>query len=97
MNNIEIEEKNFDKFIFKVSLALESYYDENNLNKKVFYEFNYKLKKYRQLSEKSKADKEYIVDALTLAINKIGIENFVIYEDGDVEYNYNKNKQGDEI
>ena len=30
MDNIKIEEKNFDKFIYKGSLALESYYDDNN-------------------------------------------------------------------
>lgn len=93
MDNIKIEEKNFDKFIYKGSLALESYYDDNNSNKEVFDEFNYKLKAYRKLSEKNKADKEFIVDALILAINQMGIENFVIYEDGDVEYNYNKNKK----
>ena len=97
MNNIKIEEMNFDKFIYKGSLALESYYDDNNSNKDVFDEFNYKLKAYRKLLEKSKEDKESIVNALILAINQMGIENFVIYEDGDVEYNYNKNKKGDRI
>ena len=56
MDNIKIEEKNFDKFIYKGSLALESYYDDNNSNKEVFDEFNYKLKAYRKLSEKNKAD-----------------------------------------
>lgn len=86
MNNLLIKSENFDKFIFKGSLALESYFDDNRTDKEIFDNFNIKLKKYRQLSEKSKVDKETIVNELILIIEKLGIDKFIIYDDGDVEY-----------
>ncbi len=89
MSNIIINDKNFDKFIFKGSLALESYYDYTNINKDIIDEFYFKLNEYRKLTEKSKENKEYIVNELINVIEKLGIKNFTIYDDGDVEYNYN--------
>lgn len=86
MNNLLIKSENFDKFIFKGSLALESYFDDNRTDKEIFDNFNIKLKKYRQLPEKSKVDKETIVNELILIIEKLGIDKFIIYDDGDVEY-----------
>lgn len=96
MNNTVVNKDNFDKFIFKGSLALESYYDESNENKEIFDAFNEKLKAYRQLTEKNDNDKEIIVNELISTIENIGIDKFVIYDDGDVEYLYN-NEEGDEI
>lgn len=89
MNNIEINKCDVDKFIFKGLLALESYYDYTNNNKDIIDEFYFKLNEYRKLIEKSKENKEYIVNELINVIEKIGIKNFTIYDDGDVEYNYN--------
>lgn len=96
MNNIVVNKENFDKFIFKASLALESYYDDTNDNKELFDTFNEKLKAYRQLTKKNDNDKENIVNELISTIKNIGIDKFVIYDDGDVEYLYN-NEEGDEI
>ncbi len=90
--SFKINIENFDKFIFKGALALESYFDYNNTNKEIFDEFNAKLKKYRQLPTKTNENKEYIVSQLVLTFEKLGIGNFIIYEDGDVEYNANKNR-----
>lgn len=88
MNKYLINENNYDKFIFKGSLALESYYDNTHENKSLFDSFNDKLKKYRSLCEKKNSDKEFIVNALLSNFEQIGKEKFTIYEDGDVEYNY---------
>ena len=90
MENIKLKASSYDKFIFKGSLALEYYFDVNT-NKdnyiKLFNDFNKKLKEYRMLSIKDEKSKENIVQEIKSIILKIGKENFIIYEDGDVEYN----------
>ncbi len=91
-----IDKNNYNKFIFKGSLALESYFDNNDDNKEIFDEFNNKLKEYRLLSQKDESSKELIVNELLLIFEKIGKDNFIIYDDGDVEYNYNNFTNGDE-
>ena len=96
MNKYLINENNCDKFIFKGSLALESYYDDTHENKKLFDNFNNKLKEYRSLCEKRNSVKESIVNDLLSIFEQIGKEKFTIYEDGDVEYNY-INDRGDEF
>lgn len=56
-----------------------------------------KITNYRiHLKEKNNDDKEVIVNDLLLAFEKLGQENFIIYEDGGVEYNYNK-EEGDDF
>lgn len=96
MNKNFINENNCDKFIFKGSLALESYFDDTQENKELFDSFNNKLKEYRSLNEKSDIDKESIANALLSTIEQMGGEKFTVYDDGDVEYNYVNNK-GDEF
>ena len=86
MNNLLIKSENFDKFIFKGSLALESYFDNNHTDKEIFDDFNIKLRNYRQLAEKQETDKQKLVNELILIIEKFGIDKFIIYDDGDVEY-----------
>lgn len=86
MNNLLIKNENFDKFIFKGSLAVEAYFDDNHTDKEIFDNFNIKLRNYRQLAEKQDIDKETIVNELILIIEKLGIDKFIIYNDGDVEY-----------
>ena len=54
------------------------------------------MKEYRSLYEKTDSDKESIVNNLLSTLEQIGKEKFVIYEDGDVEYKYIKDK-GDEF
>lgn len=90
-----IKKENYDKFIFKGSLALESYFDDNNENLKLFDNFNKKLIKYRSIKNKKTTDSEKIVKELLAILEKIGKEKFIIYDDGDIEYIY-KNKKGDD-
>ena len=96
MNKYLINKNNYDKFIFKGSLALESYYDDTHENKELFDGLNNRLKEYRSLYEKTDSDKESIVNNLLSTLEQIGKEKFVIYVDGDVEYKYIKDK-GDEF
>ena len=91
-----IEKKNYDKFIFKGALALESYFDDNNENLKLFEGINEKLKKYRSIKNKKTIDSELIVKELLALIEQLGKENFIIYDDGDIEYIY-KNMRGDDF
>ena len=96
MEKIKIDKGSYDKFIFKGSLALEAYFEYNDDNKDIFDEFNDKLKNYRLLLKKDDSSKEFIVNELILVFEKIGKEDFIFYEDGDVEYNYNNlKKEGD--
>ena len=90
MEHISVNKENFDNFIIKGSLALKSYYDITYFNKELFDDFNSKLKKYTKLPRKNKKDKESIVNELAKTIEKIGIQNFTIYDDGDVEFIYSK-------
>lgn len=95
MERITLKKNSYNKFIFKGSLALESYYDDTHKNKQLFDDFNDKLKKYRSLHEKTNEAKENIVNELLSTIEQIGEENFIIYDDGDVEYNYTIRKRSD--
>jgi len=88
-----VKKKNYDKFIFKGSLALESYLDVTNDNIKLIEMFNKKLKNYRFNKNNKDEEKKIIVDSLLSLIKKIGEENFAIYDDGDIEYIGN-NKKG---
>lgn len=89
-NKIIIKKKNYGKFIFKGSLALEFYFDINKDNIDLYHDFIDNLKKYRKLEIKDDKSKENIVEELTAIIEEIGPENFTIYNDGDIEYNYQK-------
>lgn len=91
-----INKINFDRFIFKGSLALESYFDDTNDNIELFDEFNKKLDKYRSLNDKTDNDRELIVNELLSILNKIGIDKFIIYDDGDIEY-IDKKMEGDDF
>ena len=53
-----VKKENYDKFIFKGSLALESYVDDMHENLDMFNEFNEAIKKYRSKKCKSNNDKE---------------------------------------
>ena len=83
-----VKKENYDKFIFKGSLALESYADNTNNSLELFNEFNNKLKDYHSLKNKTDKEKEFIVNGLLSLLEIIGIDKFKIYDDGDVEYNY---------
>ena len=94
MNNFIIKKENYDMYIFKGALALESYYDNENSNQELYDLFNKELKEYRELSEKNDEIKEKIVNRLFETLEKLGIEKFIIYDDGDIEYRYNEIEEG---
>lgn len=93
MSNIIIDKENYEKFILKGSLALELYFDIINDNKNLYEEYNKKLSEYRSLKLKSVESKEKIIKELIAVIEKVGIDNFIIYDDGDIVCNYKKIKE----
>ena len=95
MNNIIVDKENYGRFILKGSLALECYNDVDNKYENLYIDFNQKLGEYRKLAVKTDEDQEKIVNKLIATMEKMGIENFIIYDDGDVNYDYNKINNGD--
>lgn len=92
MEKFNINETNYEKFIFKGSLAIEGYCDANSITndvEKIINKMYFDLKEYRKKEDKTLADKEKIVNELINIIIMLGKNNFVIYEDGGVEYNHN--------
>ncbi len=82
-----LNEKNYDKFILKGSLAIEMYTVMNNLSNESEEKINNmytEIKKYRELNKKTLEDKAKIVSLVFDLIDTIGVDKFVIYEDGDV-------------
>lgn len=75
MNKYLINGNNYDKFIFKGSLALESYYDNTHENKSLFDSFNDKLKKYRSLCEKKIVTKSLLLMLYYQFLNKLEKKN----------------------
>lgn len=97
LKNLEIAKENYDKFIFKAPLAIEGYTDVNTINdennnrvEKMYSD----LKKYRNLNKKTIEDKEKLVNKILDIISLLGQDNFLIYDDGDIDYNYNKKIEG---
>ncbi len=83
---IKIEPKNYEKFILDGQLALECYNDLTGKNADLINEYYDLLKEYRSRSSKTLSDKEKVINKLIYVIEKIGMDNFNIYEDG-MEYN----------
>lgn len=79
---MKIKKENYGKFILKGSLALEYYNDCNKDYVESFNSYNKKLKEYRN----NKLSKEEIVNELISVIETIGVNHFIIYDDGDVGY-----------
>lgn len=96
MESIKLKKSNYRKFILKGSLALEHYYENNNEFSDLYANYNEKLKKYYALPTKDEINIKNMAEELKTLIIKLGQEKFTFYEDGDVLYNYNKTKKGDE-
>ncbi len=97
MRTVKINKDNYDKFIFKGSLALETYYDIEKNNDQLIKDFYLKLNNYRELNKKTNEDKENIVNDLISVMETIGIDYFTIYDDGDINYNDKRGNEGNEF
>lgn len=91
MEKIIIDKKNYDKFAFKGPLAVESYCDVNQLNdeiKKIVDDMYLQRKKYTEIQKLMTKERDELVSKISNVINELGIDNFTLYDDGDIEYNY---------
>ena len=99
------EDKNLQKkfkensyLIFRFQLAIENYQAENDLRLDKLDEFNTILKEIRQnglnYSEKEIVEKTNLCVILKEKIlDKIGRENFIFYDDGDLNYLWKTKKR----
>lgn len=88
--NIEKLKLNLKKLL-KLQLALESYEDENHSNDSLLKETNLMLKDFRKIKDTISTLEQIdqtnlIIDKYYEVINRVGRENFVFYEDGDISY-----------
>lgn len=93
-----MEEKNDDellkiksKEIFKLDLALEDYEDDTNNDIPLLNEINLKLKDFRKTKDSMSIDEQLkksddILKKFNDVLDLIGRENFIFYEDGDINY-----------
>ncbi|MBQ9023608.1 MAG: hypothetical protein IJ105_00125 [Bacilli bacterium] len=91
MEKIIVDKKNYDKFAFKGPLAVESYCDVNQLNdeiKKIIDDMYLQRKKYTDIQKLMIKERDELVSKISNVINELGIDNFTLYDDGDIEYNY---------
>lgn len=88
-----VDKKNYDKFAFKGPLAVESYCDVNQLNeeiKKIIDDMYLQRKKYTEIQKLMIKERDELVSKLSKVIDKLGIDNFILYDDGDIDYKYKK-------
>lgn len=90
MKKIIIDKKNYDKFAFKGPLAIEDYCDFNNINekqKKIVDDMYIQVRKYHEKQKELIKERDELVSKLTNTIETLGIDDFTIYDDGDITYN----------
>lgn len=78
-------------FMLKAQLALESYEDDNNIEVPVIQEAYSKHKEFRNLRSSLNIEKQLslsndIIEKYNEAFDHVGRDNFVFYEDGDINY-----------
>ena len=89
--NIEEKLKKNSKLLFKLDLAFESYEDNNNTNIPLLNETTLELNKFRRKKSNMDIEEQYNkTEELLRKYNKVldivGRDNFVFYDDGDVNY-----------
>ena len=89
--NAEEELKKKSKLLFKLDLAFESYEDDNNVNipllNEVTMEFNEFRKKKINMNIVEQYNKtEELLKKYDKVLNIVGRDNFIFYDDGDINY-----------
>lgn len=88
---MKIKKEQYNEFALWGPLAIESYCDVNELDdetKKIVEDMYSQNKRYIETTKKMIEERDMLVDKLIEAIDKLGIDNFTLYEDGDIVYNY---------
>jgi len=91
-----LKNKSNDRKILKASLALENYADCNNRNNiyndECFVMLNEYYKNKPNMSEQQLLETtSLLVEKFDLLFNKIGRDNFIFYDDGDINFIWKKN------
>lgn len=89
--NIEEKLKNLRCKLLTMQLALESYEDDNNSKTPLIEEGNISLSKFRDerlsMNDEEQLEKSNEIIAIyNSAFDLIGRDNFIFYEDGDINY-----------
>ena len=87
-----LKKENYGNYIFTTSLAIENYCDDNNINddKKIKDMYDL-LRDYRELNRELIEKRDELVLKMQDTVKYIGESNFILYDDGTLEYNCKKN------
>ena len=89
--DIEVLLKKNSRLIFKLDLALESYEDDTNNDVPLLKEAIVELNEFRKNKANMSIDEQYktsekILQKYNRVIDLVGRDNFIFYDDGDVNY-----------
>ncbi len=98
-NNEDLNEllrKNF-RLLFKLDLAFESYEDDTGDNIPLLKETTIELNNFRKEKKDMPIDQqmklsEKILKKYNQVLDLVGRDNFIFYEDGDINYKWNGGK-----
>lgn len=90
MDKSTLLEKNMRQLL-RLQLALESYEDDNNENNLLLIETNKDLGKFRKEINNLNVEEQIsistkIINNYEEVLNIVGRDNFIFYEDGDINY-----------
>lgn len=89
--NIEEELKKNCKLLFKLDLAFESYEDNNNINIPLLNETTLELNEFRRKKINMGIEEQYnkteeLLTKYDKVLDIVGRDNFMFYDDGDINY-----------
>ena len=87
---MKLRKEQYNKFAFKGPLAIEDYCDLNEIDekqKKIVDDMYMQVRKYHEKQKQMIKERDELVDKLINTIETLGIDNFTLYDDGDINYN----------
>ena len=89
--NIEEKLKKNSKLLFKLDLAFESYEDNNNINISLLNETTLELNEFRRKKINMGIEEQYnkteeLLTKYDKVLDIVGRDNFMFYDDGDINY-----------
>ena len=85
---MKIDRDNYDTFILNGQLALEDYNDFTGKDTELCDEYFKIIEHYRKNRKEDELEK--VVSKLIEVLEKIGLDNFIFYGDGALEYDIKK-------
>ena len=87
---MNIKKEQYNKFAFKGPLAIEDYCDFNKIDEnqnKIVDDMYIQVRKYHEKQKQMIKERDELVDKLINTIEILGIDNFTLYDDGNITYN----------